>query len=155
MEKVESQKKHLEILLWELRNKVTSNEAKYVHINTIENIIAHFQRINTTTDKNWVYESLVEYFKQCSEFSPSIDRQTSKALFDTYIDKVTDYYHNNLGFVMLVNRAVVYCIYALIILICYIFFKWYVVVGVISFFIFQIIRTYKKFKSKEVYGLFW
>jgi len=151
----EFKKKHLQTLLLELRNKVTSNETKYFHVNTIENLIVHFQQIKTENDKNWVYQSLVEYFEQCSKSLPSIDRQTSKDLFDTYIDKVTDYYHNNVGFTMLINRSVVYGVYILAILICYIFFSWYVLVGVICVIIFQTIRTYKKFKAKKVYGLFW
>ena len=151
----ELKKKHLQTLLGELRNKSTSNEAKYFHVNTIENLIVHFQQIKTENDKNWVYESLVEYFEECSGFLPSIDRETSKDLFDTYIDKITDYYHSNLGFTMLINRAVVYGVYILAILICYIFFSWYVLVGVVVFIIFQTIRTYQKFKAKQVYGLFW
>ncbi len=156
MEKeVEFKKKHLQSLLSELRNNVALNETKYFHVNTIENLIAHFQQVKTENDKNWVYESLVEYFKKCSEFLPSIDRQTSKDLFDEYIDKITDYYHSNLGFVMLINRTVVYCVYILAISICYIFFSWYVVGIVIFFIIFKIISTYKKVKDKQVYGLFW
>ncbi len=151
----EFKKKHLQTLLWDLRSKSTSSETKYFHVNTIENLIAHFQQIKTENDKNWVYESLVEYFEQCSEYLPSIDRQISKDLFYTYIDKLTDYYQSNLGFTMLINRAVVYGVYILAILICYIFFSWYVLVGVICFIIFQTIRTYKKFKAKQVYGLFW
>jgi hypothetical protein len=156
MEKdTEFKQKYLENLLNDLRNKVTTNEIKYFHVNTIENLITHFQFIKTENDKIWVYESLVDYFEHCSHFYHSIDRETSQNIFDTYIDKITNYYHSNLGFVLLINRAVVYGVYLVAVLICSIYFKWYILVTVISLILYQIIRTYNKFKSKQVYSLFW
>jgi len=148
-------KEHLRTLLYELKNASSTSEGRYFHTNTIENLITHFEEVKTENDKNWVYESLVEYFKKCSEFTPSIDRQTSKDLFYEHIDKITDYYHNNLGFTMLINRSVVYFIYCLIILLCYIFFNLYVVAVIVFLILIQITRTFKKFKEKQVYGLFW
>jgi|SRR4030095_1807936 len=148
-------KGHLQVLLNELNTSIGVNEKKYFHVKTIENLIFHFEEIKTENDKNWVYETLVEYFRKCSENVPSIDRDTSKNLFNEYLDKITDYYHNNLGFVVLMNRVIIYLVYFLILSICYYFFNFYVVIAVASLFIFQIIRAFKKFKEKQVYGLFW
>jgi len=53
----------------------------------------------------------------------SIDRGTSRNLFDQYLDKITDYYHSNLGFTVLINRGVVFTVYLLILAIC---FYWFV-----------------------------
>ena len=153
--KFDPSKGHLQILLNELNSSVGKEEKRYFHINTLENLIFHFEEIKTENDKTWVYENLVEYFKKCSEITASIDRNTSKGLFYEHIDKITDYYHSNLGFVMLVNRSIVYLIYFLILLVCYTFFNLYVVSLVASFFIYQIIRVFKKYKAKQVYGLFW
>jgi hypothetical protein len=151
----EFKKNQLQSLLWEVKNKTTANEARYFHVSTIENLITHFQRIKTDNDKNWVYESLVEYFEKCSEFLPPIDKETSNDLYHAYIDKLTDYYSNNLGFVMLINRAIIYFIYLIVILLCFVFFNLYVVVGVIFFINIQILKNYKKYKDKRVYAIFW
>jgi len=151
----DSRKGHLKALMKELDASIVVNEKRYFHVKTIENLIFHFEEIKTENDKNWVYETLVEYFKMCSEYVPSIDRETSKNLFNEYLDKITDYYHNNLGFVILMNRAIVYLVYFLILSLCYYFFNFYVVIVVASLFIYQIIRAFKKYREKQVYGLFW
>ena len=151
----DSRKGHLRTLMNGLNTSIVVNEKKYFHLKTIENLIFHFEGIKTENDKNWVYETLVEYFEKCSENGPSIDRDTSMNLFNEYLDKITDYYHNNLGFAVLMNRVVVYSVYFLILSLCYYFFNFYVVIAVASVFVIQIIRAFKKYKEKKVYGLFW
>ncbi len=151
----DQRKGHLQSLMNELNNSIGINEKKYFHLQTIENLIFHFERVKTENDKNWIYETIVVYFKRCSEIMTSIDRNTSKDLFYEHVDKVTDYYHNNLGFVLLINRTIVYLIYFLILLLCYIFLNFYVVIIVASLLMFQTFRVFKKYKEKMVYGLFW
>ena len=85
----DSRKGHLQKLMNELNASIGVNEKKYFHVKTIENLIFHFEEIKTENDKNWVYETLAEYFKKCFENVPSIDRDTSKNLFFEYLDKIT------------------------------------------------------------------
>jgi hypothetical protein len=151
----DSRKSHLQTLTSELNASIGVNEKKYFHVKTIENLIFHFEKINTENDKKWVYETLVEYFRRCSDYVPSIDRNTSKSLFFEYLDKVTDYYHNNLGFSVLMNRVIVYFVYFLILGVCYYFLNFYVVIAIAAVFIFQIIQAFKKYRAKQVYGIFW
>ena len=151
---MDERKGHLDLLMIDLNNSVGVTERKYFHVKTTENMIFHFDRIRTENDKKWVYETLVEYFKKCSEYTPSIDRGTSKSLFFEYLDKITDYYHNNLGFSVLMNRTIVYLVYLLILGLCYYFLNIYVTIGIIIFFSVQIIRAIQKYKQKIVYGLF-
>ena len=151
----DGRKGHLQLLMNELTTSIGANEKRYFHAKTIENLIFHFEEIKTENDKKWVYETLVEYLKKCSEYVPSMDRETSKNLFFEYLDNITDYYHNNLGFSVLMNRVIVYLVYVLILSLCYYFFNFYVVIAVASIFIFQIIRAFKKYREKQVYGLYW
>ena len=106
----------------QLNNSVEEHKRKYFHLKTIENLIFHFDDIRSESDKKWVYETLDEYFQKCSNLSTSIDRRISKKLFFEFLDKVTDYYHSNLGFSILINRTVVYFIYVLLLILCHYFF---------------------------------
>ena len=110
----------------QLNNSVEEHKRKYFHLKTIENLIFHFDDIRSESDKKWVYETLDEYFQKCSNLSTSIDRRISKKLFFEFLDKVTDYYHSNLGFSILINRTVVYFIYVLLLILCHYFFAFYV-----------------------------
>ena len=132
----DQRKTYLQVLINELSNSVGYNDKKYFHIQTIENIIYHFENIKSENDKDWVYKILVTYFEKCSKIKTSIDRNISKNIFDEYIDKITDYYYSNLGFVMLINRPLIYFVYFVCLVLCYVFFKFYVVIIVASFFIF-------------------
>jgi hypothetical protein len=152
---MEERKEHLQRLLSELSNSLEINGKRYFHIRTVENLIFHFEEIKTENDRTWVYEVLVEYFHKCSQLVPSIDRSLSKDLFNEYIDKITDYYHSNLGFVMLINRSIVYLFYLIILILCFIYFNIYVLLVVLSLCLLQIIKAYKKYKERKVYGLFW
>jgi hypothetical protein len=109
----------------------------------------------TEADRNWIFETLREYLKKCFELIPSIDRNISKNLFYNNINNLTNYYHDNLGFIILINRSIVYLVYFIILAACYIFLNFYVVIVVASFFIIQIIRVFRKYREKRVYGLFW
>jgi hypothetical protein len=146
---------HLQAMVNELNFSIGPREKKYFHINTIENLIFHFEEIKTESDKNWIYETFQEYLRKCKEIVPSIDRNISKNLFYDNIEKLTNYYRNNLGFVVLINRSIVYFVYFVVLLVCYLFFNFYVVVIVASFFVFQTIRVFKKYNEKKVYSLFW
>ena len=138
-----------------LNASIGSREKKYFHLNTIENLIFHFTEIKTENDKNWVYETLQEYLKKCFDLLPSIDRSSSKNLFYSDINKLTNYYHDNLGFKILINRSIVYFVYFIVLVACYIFFNIYVVIAVASLFVIQIFTIFKKYKERKVYGLFW
>lgn len=139
----------------QLNNSVEEHKRKYFHLKTIENLIFHFDDIRSESDKKWVYETLDEYFQKCSNLSTSIDRRISKKLFFEFLDKVTDYYHSNLGFSILINRTVVYFIYVLLLILCHYFFAFYVLLSVAGLFAFQIFISFRKFKQKKVYGLFY
>jgi hypothetical protein len=152
---LENKKVHLEVLLNELSNSITSTDRPYFHLQTIENLIFHFDEIKTENDKNWVYHGLVSYFTKCAEIVPSIDRETSTHIYDEYIDNITDYYHKHLGFSMLTNRSIVYVIYFIVLILCYVFLNWYAVLFAASFFILMIFKMFKKNKEKKVYSLYW
>lgn len=143
------------MLLDELSNSITATDRRYFHLQTIENLIFHFDEIKTENDKNWVYNGLVIYFNKCAELAPSIDRETSMNMYYDYIDNITDYYYKNLGFSLLTNRSIVYLIYFIVLLLCLIFFNYYVVLLAASFFVFRIIVLFKKYKDRKVYSLWW
>jgi hypothetical protein len=151
----DSRRGHLQVMLNELNGSIGHREKKYFHVNTIENLIFHFQDIKTENDKNWVYETLQEYLKKCFELMASIDRNISRNLFKNYIDKLTNYYRNNLGFIVLLNRSIVYLVYLTILSTCYFVFNIYVVVTIAFLFIIQTLRVFKKYREKKVYSLFW
>src|ERR1700733_15141081 len=148
----DSRKEHLQNLANELYASVGPNDRRYFHVKTIENLIFHFDEIKTENDKNWVHETLIDYFKICSKYVPSINRNTSKNLFNEYLDNLTDYYYNNLGFAVLMNRSIVYLVYFLVLVLCYYFFNLYVAMAVAAIFIFQVITAFKKYRARKVYG---
>jgi len=152
---LENKKVHLQTLLDELSNSITATDRRYFHLQTIENLIFHFDEIKTENDKNWVYNGLVIYFNKCAELVPSIDRETSRNMYYDYIDNITDYYYKNLGFSLLTNRSIVYLIYFIVLVLCFIFFNYYVVLFAASFFVFRIIVLFKKYKDRKVYSLWW
>lgn len=153
--KYDSRKEQLQVLFNELNSAIGLREKKYFHYNTIENLIFHFDEVKGENDQNWVYATLEEYLRKCFGLLPSIDRETSKGLFYEYVTKLTTYYQDNLGFTMLLNRSLVYLVYFVILGICYTFFNWYVLIVVASFFIFQIVRVFMKYRAKRVYGIYW
>ena len=155
-EKFDERKAHLQILFTELNNLVGyMNNRKYYNLNTVGNLIFHFNEIKNETDKNWVYETLVGYMKRCSEHVPSINSKISNQLWNDYIDKIAVYYVDNLNFTQLLNRTFVYVIYLIVLCICYIFLNLYVVFIVAFLFIMQIIRIYDKYRKRRVFGIFW
>src|SRR6266436_6151964 len=108
--KFDTRKGHLQVMVNELNASIGYREKKYFHLNTIENLIFHFEEIKTENDKNWIYETLEEYLKKCLALIPSIDRNISKDLFYDNINKLTTYYHDNLCFIILMNRSIVYLV---------------------------------------------
>jgi hypothetical protein len=154
-QQIDQRKVHLQSLMNGLNSSIVDSEKRYFHINSVENLIFHFEDIKSENDKEWVYAGLLEYLKECAENSTSIDRTASKYLFYEYIDKIADYYQNHLGFVTFLNRAVIYLFYFLVLAVCYFLFHYYILIGVAAFIFFQIARTFIKYKGKQVYGLFW
>lgn len=152
---IKNRKQNLETLLNQLTSLIGPNVKRYFHINTIENLIFHFDEIKTENDKIWIYQSLVDYFTMCSEYAPYIDRDKSKSLFYEHLDKITDYYHNNLGFSVLINRTVVYLFYIVILLLSYSYLNLYVAIAITLLLVLQTVRTFNKYRIRRVYGLFW
>ncbi len=142
----DERKEHLQALISELQAAVIVSERKYYHLNTLENLIFHFEGIKAEKDKNWVYETLDEYFKECFSNTLNMDREISKRLFFEYLDKITDFYHSNLGFVVLMNRGVVYFAYLVILALCYYYFNLYVVLGVVIFIALQTFKVFLKYR---------
>lgn len=152
---IDNRKEFLQNLFVEVINVVELNKRKYFHVNTVENLIFHFDKIRTENDKNWVYENLLSYLTVCLKIGSSINKQIGEEMFYENIDKLTDYYYNNIGFSLLLNRELVYGIYILILIVCYFVFNFYIVIGLAILFSFITIRTFRKYKEKKVYGLFW
>ena len=151
---MEERKAQLELLLTDLLNSLTAREKRYFHCRTTENLIFHFGEIKSEVDKNWVYETLVEYFRKCTEANPSIDRAVSVRMYDQYLEKLTQYYETHLSFSMLLNRGIIYAVYLAILVISIIFFNLYVVAGVLALLLIMVFRSFRKFKERRVYGLF-
>ncbi len=152
---IDNRKEFLQNLFVEVINVVELNKRKYFHINTVENLIFHFDKIRTENDKNWVYENLLSYLTVCLKIGSSINKQIGEEMFYENIDKLTDYYYSNIGFSLLLNRELVYGIYILILIVCYFVFNFYIVIGLAILFSLITIRTFRKYKGKKVYGLFW
>jgi hypothetical protein len=151
----DSQIMNLRTLYSDLSNAVLQNNKRYFHLNTIGNLIYHFEEIENQRDRTWVYESLVEYFKKCADLVPSIDRKTSQFIFHEYLSRIAEFYDDKLGFVLLINRWVFYLVYAVVILVFYIFFKFYFAVFIAIIFVIQIFRVFKKYRERRCYSLFW
>lgn len=151
---MEERKAQLELLLTDLLNSLTAREKRYFHCRTTENLIFHFGDIKSESDKNWVYETLVEYFRKCTEANPTIDRAVSVRLYYQYLEKLTQYYETQLRFSMLLNRGMIYTVYFAILVLSIIFFNLYVVAGVLALVVVLVFRSFQKFKERRVYGLF-
>ena len=151
----DTRKELLQNLFNEVSNSIELSKRRYFHVHTIENLIFHFDEIRTENDKKWVYETLLSYLTVCVEIAPSIDRRIGEEIFYGHIDKLTDYYFSNVGFSLVLNRELVYSIYISVIILCYFIFNFYIVIGMTLLFSFMTLRTFKKYKEKRVYGLFW
>jgi hypothetical protein len=145
---------HLLELIRQMNESTSANGRKYFHFQTIQNIIIHYDEIKTQNDKEWVYNSLLQYFAACKELGPAIDRNTSKMLFYEYVDNLADYYGKNLGFSLMLNRTVIYFFYFLCLLLTYIFVNVYVMLVLASLFIYHIGTQYLKYKRRRVYSIF-
>lgn len=150
-----NKKEHLKYLLNHLISSNSETDKKYFHVKTVENLIFHFDSISNESDKNWVYQSLVNYFDDCKDSAALVNKEKSKQLFYKHLDKITDYYTNALGFSLLLNRSIVYFFYLAIICISSYYFSMIVALAVISLILIQISYSINKTRLKKVYGLFY
>lgn len=151
---MDERKVQLELSLTDLLNSLTDRDKRYFHCRTTENLIFHFGEIISEADRNWVYETLIEYFRKCTEASPTIDRAVSVRLYNQYLEKLTQYYETHLRFSMLLNRGMLYTVYLAILVLSIIFFNLYVVAGVLALVAIITFRSFQKFKERRVFALF-
>jgi len=139
----------------ELANKVGIDERKYIHLNTVNNLISHFTSIPTEHDKVWIHESLTDFIRQCEANLGSIDKNLSNSLFEKYLKKVTFYYSDNLGFSFLLNRTIFTLIYITLFVLLLIIFNLQVSLFVIGIYLFHSLYVLKKYREKKVYSIFY
>jgi hypothetical protein len=96
----------------------------------------------------------VAYFNGCIELGPDMTRYISRDLFYTYLYKITEYYHDNLGFSLLMIGRDMYIFYLIILSLSFYFFKVWGL-AIVGFFIsIQIVYSIRKSKIKKGYGPF-
>jgi hypothetical protein len=130
-------------------------DIKYLHYNTVNNFIFHFNDINNNTDKEWIYVNLSEYLSICKTMNEGIDRHASSQLYDQYLDKIASYYRSNLGFIMIVSKTLYIIIYLVVFVLLAVLFNFLVGFLVVPLLIFHFDYIGKKSKRKEAYGVFY
>jgi hypothetical protein len=138
-----------------LMQQVAIEEHRYFHFGTIDNLLYHFDEVKTIADKRWVYSCLDNYFSDITTYINSIDRETSRSLHQQYLDKVTDYYNSNLGFIIMINRELFAGFYFVLFLIGYFAFNFWVSLIPVIIFAIRSFMIYKKWKDKRVYSLYY
>jgi len=138
-----------------LKEQLTLNEQRYFHINTVENYVFFLDEIKSNEDKIWVYTTLSQYFLDSANYTTSIDRKKSQELFLKYLDKLTDYYQTNFGFVLIINQTLFASFFLLLFLICYFILGIFFSLIPVTIYLLLTIRTYKKLKEKKVYSIFY
>jgi hypothetical protein len=149
------QKRELESTLSSLSEDIGPRERRYFHLNSVANLVYHFLEIREETDRIWVFDSLSQYLRDCREMLPGIDRDASKRLYDQSLEKLVEFYHLQLGFRLLMNRSVVYTFYAILLVLCYIFLNLYAVIALTTWFGYLTFMTFRRYRDRRVYSIFW
>lgn len=135
--------------------KTNISDYKYFHLTTVENLIFHLKNIPNTIDRDWIYSTLMLYLNECISIAPNIDRETSNEIFDRHLDKITNYYSKNIGFILITNRILFWTFYMILFLASYFIFNFWVSLIPVFISIFRSFMIYKKWKDKKVYSIFY
>src|SRR5688572_5821570 len=95
-----SQQKVLQHKKATLESFVNHNSRKYFHLNTLNNFIYHFTDISNIDDRQWIYKTLQSYMDEAHGLSQQINLDSSKVIYENYLNKVANYYDKHLGFTM-------------------------------------------------------
>jgi hypothetical protein len=145
------QRKTLLTLLNRLNDSITEDQKRFYYLRTIENMIFHFNEIKDETDRSWVYQSLSEYLNKCFELLPKSIAESRKDLYDRYLYKLISYYHDYLGFPIIVFSNFLLVVYLSILIICSYFFKLWVVLLIGLLFLIQTMNSIKRYRNKRFY----
>jgi hypothetical protein len=145
-------KKNLQIQLEKFVISIDDQQRKFYYLRTIENMIFHFDEIKNENDKNWIYEMLIEYLDKSFELMPQMSIKNSKHLYETYLDKVINYYHDHhLKFSMIVFSNFLLLFYLIILAVCSYFFQLWVPLLLGTLFLIQPLNSIKKYRNKRFY----
>ena len=143
--------KKLEILSINIDQKLK----KYFHLHTVQNFIHHFEEISNKNDKIWILRNLNDYIENCEIYINSIDRNISKDLYMKYLDKVGDYYRENLNFTLYTSFDILLMLFTALLFLTIFFLNWLssIVLITFCFLVYVLYLTYKR-KANKTFGFF-
>jgi hypothetical protein len=75
-----------------MRNK------RYFHQHTVKNFLIDFSKIPNENAKGWILKDLDNCLDDCENHITDLDRDLGRDLYIKYLDKIADYYRENLAF---------------------------------------------------------
>jgi hypothetical protein len=140
----------------QLINSIDKNKKRYFHLRTVKNFILHFFEIKNDNVKSWIFKNLNEYLLESKSCLESIDGIRSRELYVKYLDKVADYYRENLQFTLYISFLTSTLIaIAVLLVVKVIFFSWLysIVFTAFCYLAFYIYLFYKQ-NIHKTFGLF-
>ena len=144
----------LQKLVEEVKDK---NRRGYLHLQTVENFIYHFDELPDFEVKRQTYLALLDYLQVVKEMDPAeINRNTSADMFKRILSPIGIRYVVSSNFSANFNLRVLVYLFLMAVIImfcCGLPIRIYVIVAVL--FLAQYIRCALKRRQKRVYGSFY
>lgn len=145
--------------LLETKNQVSNLQSgwnlKYLHFRSVDNFIFHFDQINNEADKQWIFDTLINYFIVCKEIDEVVDREMGNQLYSEFLDKIANYYRYKLNFIMAINKVGYFIFFLIIFFLAGFLFSFLIASFIIPMYILFLIYIDRKQKQKKVYGVFY
>ena len=135
--------------------KIVRKSKKYFHLRSVQNFVHHFEKISNENDKLWILKNLNNYLESCESYINSIDRNISKDLYLKYLDKIGDYYRENLNFTLYTSFDILLILFTILLLTSSLFLNLISSLFLITscFLIYIFYLMYKK-KHNKTFGFF-
>ena len=150
-----SQQKSLLNKIQNLNSLVPKDKKDIFHLKSIDNFARHWMEIKDNNDRIWIYSVLEDYINICLEELHTLDRNTSKELYNTYILKVGTYYDHNIGFSIFMHIWIVFVMYIGLFFLGLIWLNFFVSLSIfLPLCILHVIYLNRKQKLNRTFGIF-
>ena len=147
-------KPDLERRYQELKEKLTAFEGRYFHLNTLENLIHHFDEIKIEEDRVWTYLSLCKFLEANNNHLDDMTREKASELFNSHLLKVIEFYREHHSFALLIDTRYLVPFYLILFVILYFTTLFLISLIPVLLFLFHYLYNFNKYRLKWLYGLF-
>jgi len=136
-----------------LYDTLSKRNKRYVHPETVDNLLAHIAEIENAANRTWAIKILEHYLDLCEQNLPEINRALSMRLYNEMLYPLLVYYNRNLQFVNIDIGVSIFFLLGLA-TISFFFFGLNGILAVLVIGVLRILHYHRIRRQKRVFGFF-